>query len=62
MSRGGGRGQSVEVNTRNGALGIAKYGMWDRLSVAVRDLLGVMWLASRGNKPTVTAVHQAHKK
>ena len=62
MIRRGGRVQSVEVNHRHRERGVSKYGMWDRLSVAVRDLLGVMWLTARGAKPTVTAVHQAEHK
>lgn len=62
MIRRGGSVESVEVNHRHRERGISKYGMWDRLSVAARDLLGVMWLAARGNKPTVTTVHQADKK
>jgi dolichol-phosphate mannosyltransferase len=59
MIRRGGQVVSVEVNHRHRERGVSKYGMWDRLSVAVRDLLGVMWLAARGSKPSVTTVHQA---
>lgn len=62
MMRRGGRVESVEVNHRHRERGISKYGMWDRLSVAVRDLLGVMWLTARGSKPDVTAIHQAAPK
>ena len=60
MIRRGGQVVSVEVNHRHRERGISKYGMWDRLSVAVRDLLGVMWLAARGSKPNVSAVREAH--
>jgi dolichol-phosphate mannosyltransferase len=59
MIRRGGRVESVPVNHRHRERGISKYGMWDRLSVAIRDLLGVMWLTARGSKPVVTPVHQA---
>ncbi|HEY9164023.1 MAG TPA: glycosyltransferase family 2 protein [Magnetovibrio sp.] len=59
MIRRGGRVESVPVNHRHRERGISKYGMWDRLAVAVRDLLGVMWLTARGSKPSVTPVHQA---
>ena len=61
MIRRGGDVVSVEVNHRNRERGISKYGMWDRLSVAVRDLLGVMWLAARESKPRVSVVHRANK-
>lgn len=59
MIRRGGRVQSVQVNHRHRERGVSKYGMWDRLSVAIRDVLGVMWLMARGSKPAVTAVRQA---
>jgi len=59
MIRRGGEVVSVEVNHRHRERGISKYGMWDRLSVAVRDLLGVMWLAARGCKPIVSSVREA---
>ena len=58
MIRRGGRVESVEVNHRHRERGISKYGMWDRLSVAIRDLLGVMWLIKRGSKPRVSTVRQ----
>ena len=61
MIRRGGEVVSIEVNHRNREMGISKYGMWDRLSVAARDLLGVMWLASRGSKPKVSVIHRADK-
>ncbi|MFC1672716.1 glycosyltransferase family 2 protein [Pseudomonadota bacterium] len=59
MIRRGGSVVSVEVNHRHRERGISKYGMWDRLSVAARDLLGVMWLSARGSKPTVSTVREA---
>ena len=59
MIRRGGEVVSIEVNHRHRERGISKYGMWDRLSVAVRDVLGVMWLAARGSKPHVRAVREA---
>lgn len=60
MIRRGGDVTSVEVNHRHRERGISKYGMWDRLSVAVRDLLGVMWLKARGSKPRVSVIHRAN--
>lgn len=59
MIRQGGEVVSVEVNHRHRERGLSKYGMWDRLSVAVRDVLGVMWLAARGSKPDVSSVREA---
>lgn len=59
MIRRGGEVVSVKVNHRHRERGISKYGMWDRLSVAVRDLMGVMWLSARGSKPQVSAVREA---
>ncbi|MBL4615162.1 MAG: glycosyltransferase family 2 protein [Magnetovibrio sp.] len=61
MIRRGGDVVSVEVNHRNRERGISKYGMWDRLSVAVRDLMGVMWLTARGSKPNVSTVRQSNR-
>ncbi|MBF0252145.1 MAG: glycosyltransferase family 2 protein [Alphaproteobacteria bacterium] len=61
MIRRGGSVVSVEVNHRHRERGVSKYGMWDRLSVAVRDLLGVMWLASRGSRPDRSTVVQAKR-
>jgi len=59
MIRRGGEVVSIEVNHRHRERGISKYGMWDRLSVAARDVLGVMWLAARGSKPIVSSVREA---
>lgn len=62
MIRRGGKVVSVEVNHRHRERGISNYGMWDRLSVAVRDLLGVMWLVARGSNPEVEVVRKAEPK
>jgi len=59
MIRRGGEVVSIEVNHRNRERGTSKYGMWDRLSVAGRDLLGVMWLTARGARPNVSVIHRA---
>ena len=59
MIRRGGDVVSVEVNHRHRERGVSKYGMWDRLSVAIRDLIGVMWLIARGSKPKVSIVRQS---
>lgn len=59
MIRRGGEVVSIEVNHRHRERGISKYGMWDRLSVAARDVLGVMWLAARGSKPIVSSIREA---
>ena len=61
MIRRGGEVVSIEVNHRHRERGVSKYGMWDRLSVAIRDLIGVMWLIARGSKPDVSDVHTATK-
>jgi len=60
MIRRGGDVTSVEVNHRARERGLSKYGMWDRLSVAVRDVLGVMWLVTRGSKPRTSVVRRAY--
>lgn len=62
MIRRGGKVVSVEVNHRHRERGISKYGMWDRLSVAVRDLMGVMWLIARAANPDVEVVRKAQTK
>lgn len=53
MIRRGGRVQSVVVNHRARERGISKYGMWNRLWVGIVDILGVMWLQSRGKVPVI---------
>jgi len=59
MIRRGGEVVSIKVNHRHRERGISKYGMWDRLSVAIRDLFGVMWLTARGSQPRISAVREA---
>jgi len=59
MIRRGGDVVSIEVNHRHRERGQSKYGMWDRLSVAIRDLIGVMWLIARGSKPKVSVIRQS---
>lgn len=41
----------VDVNHRPRASGTSKYTNWGRALVAVRDLLGVLWLRSRATAP-----------
>lgn len=41
----------VDVNHRPRAAGVSKYTNWGRALVAVRDLLGVVWLRSRAAAP-----------
>jgi dolichol-phosphate mannosyltransferase len=53
MIRRGGRVQSVAVNHRARERGISKYGMWNRLWVGIVDIMGVMWLQSRGKVPEI---------
>ena len=59
MIRRGGRVVSVEVNHRPRERGISKYGMWGRLKVGIVDIFGVMWLISRGSRPTIKIVRQS---
>lgn len=49
--RAGGRVVSVPVNHRPRLRGRSNYGTLDRLAVAVSDLLGVMWLTRRWQRP-----------
>ncbi|WP_417841941.1 glycosyltransferase family 2 protein [Terasakiella sp.] len=53
MIRRGGRVQSVQVNHRARERGVSKYGMWNRLWVGIVDIMGVMWLQSRGKVPEI---------
>jgi dolichol-phosphate mannosyltransferase len=46
---------SLPVNHRPRARGRSKYGTLDRLWVGIVDLLGVMWLLRRRERPTVTS-------
>jgi dolichol-phosphate mannosyltransferase len=45
--REGGTVHSVRVNHRPRRSGASKYGVWDRLTVGIIDLFGVMWLKRR---------------
>ena len=51
--RSGGRVLSVPVNHRPRVRGRSNYGVFDRASVALFDLIGVMWLKRRGKRPEV---------
>lgn len=51
--RAGGRVLSVPVNHRPRVRGCSNYGVFDRASVALLDLIGVMWLKRRGKRPEV---------
>ncbi|MCS6855281.1 MAG: glycosyltransferase [Elioraea sp.] len=51
--RAGGRVLSVPVNHRPRLRGRSNYGVFDRASVALFDLIGVMWLQRRGKRPEV---------
>lgn len=51
--RAGGRVLSVPVNHRPRVRGRSNYGVFDRASVALFDLIGVMWLQRRGKRPEV---------
>jgi len=51
MIRLGGTVTSVKVNHRPRERGTSKYGVWNRLWVSLADLVGVIWLQSRGSKP-----------
>ena len=41
----------VDVNHRARAAGVSKYTNWGRALIAVRDMLGVVWLISRASTP-----------
>lgn len=41
----------VDVNHRARAAGVSKYTNWGRALIAVRDMLGVVWLISRASAP-----------
>ncbi|WP_114375557.1 glycosyltransferase [Elioraea thermophila] len=51
--RAGGRVLSVPVNHRPRVRGRSNYGVFDRASVALFDLIGVMWLKRRGKRPEI---------
>lgn len=54
MIRRQGRVVSVPVHHRHRAEGTSKYGTLDRALVGIFDLIGVMWLQRRGNRPDVS--------
>ena len=41
----------VDVNHRPRAAGVSKYTNWGRAMIALRDMLGVLWLRSRATAP-----------
>jgi dolichol-phosphate mannosyltransferase len=49
--REGGTVRSLPVNHRPRLRGRSKYGVLDRLLLGIIDLLGVMWLQQRANRP-----------
>jgi dolichol-phosphate mannosyltransferase len=51
--REGGVVRSVPVNHRPRERGVSKYGVLDRLGVGITDLLGVMWLLRRAERPAL---------
>ena len=53
MIRLGGSVVSLEVNHRPRERGISNYGTLDRLTVGIIDLLGMLWLQRRLNKPEI---------
>ena len=53
MLRLGGAVISLKVNHRPRERGISNYGTLDRLAVGIIDLLGMLWLQRRANKPEV---------
>ncbi|NQU55594.1 MAG: glycosyltransferase family 2 protein [Rhodospirillales bacterium] len=53
MIRRGGNVISLAVNHRPRERGISNYGTWDRLSVGIVDLFGVLWLLKRASIPDV---------
>jgi dolichol-phosphate mannosyltransferase len=59
--REGGRVLSVPVNHRPRRRGTSKYGVFDRLGAGIVDLLGVMWLQHRADRPRLSdeVVHAA---
>jgi dolichol-phosphate mannosyltransferase len=56
--RAGGRVRSVPVNHRPRLRGRSNYGVFDRLGVALFDLIGLMWLQRRGRRPELEPVEE----
>jgi dolichol-phosphate mannosyltransferase len=46
----------VPVNHRPRLRGRSNYGVFDRLGVALFDLIGVIWLQRRGRRPELEPV------
>jgi dolichol-phosphate mannosyltransferase len=51
MLREGFKVRFVDVGHRPRKAGISKYGVWDRLTVGISDLMGVLWLKRRFRGP-----------
>jgi dolichol-phosphate mannosyltransferase len=51
--RAGGQVVSVKVNHRPRERGKSNYGTFDRLWVAISDLIGVIWLQRRAKRPII---------
>jgi dolichol-phosphate mannosyltransferase len=56
--RAGGRVLSVPVNHRPRLSGRSNYGVFDRLGVALFDLIGVIWLQRRARRPELEPVEE----
>ncbi|MBT4889492.1 MAG: glycosyltransferase family 2 protein [Rhodospirillales bacterium] len=50
--RGGGEVISVPVNHRHRERGVSNYGTLDRAWASIWDLMGMIWLLRRGNRPS----------
>lgn len=57
--RAGGVVRSVPVRHRSRLRGQSKYGTWHRLWVGIWDVLGVMWLIQRSQRPEVTELRES---
>jgi dolichol-phosphate mannosyltransferase len=53
IKRAGAGVREVEVNDRPRVAGRSKYGVFDRLSQSLFDLVGVYWLIRRASFPEV---------
>jgi dolichol-phosphate mannosyltransferase len=54
--RGGGQVISIPVNHRHRERGTSNYGTLDRAWASIWDIMGVLWLLSRGNKPVSSEI------
>jgi dolichol-phosphate mannosyltransferase len=61
MIRRGGTVISLAVNHRPRESGQSKYGTLDRLAVGIVDILGVLWLQRRANRPDVDELDETGK-